>query len=125
MSNETLYERLGGEPAIGAVVSDFYDGVLSDDRVSHHFDDVDMADQRSHQTKFLSAVTGGPLRYEGEEMAVAHDGLAITAAEFEVVATHLDEALREFDVDDADREAVMAAVAGFEDDVVGAPPAEG
>jgi hemoglobin len=99
--------------------------VLDDDRVNHYFDDVDMADQRSHQTKFLSAVTGGPIRYEGEEMATAHEELAITDAEFEVVATHLDEALRAFDVDDADREAVMEAVAGFEDDVVGAPPAEG
>ncbi|QKG92279.1 group 1 truncated hemoglobin [Halorubrum sp. SS5] len=121
MSNETLYERLGGEPAIGAVVNEFYDRVLDDDRVNHYFDDVDMADQRSHQTKFLSAVTGGPMQYEGEEMATAHEELAITDAEFEVVATHLDEALRAFDVDDADREAVMEAVAGFEDDVVGDP----
>jgi hemoglobin len=125
MPNETLYERLGGEPAIGAVVNEFYDRVLDDDRVNHYFDDVDMADQRSHQTKFLSAVTGGPIRYEGEEMATAHEELAITDAEFEIVATHLDEALRAFDVDDADREAVMEAVAGFEDDVVGGPPAEG
>ena len=119
MSNETLYERLGGEPAIGAVVNEFYDRVLADDRVNHHFDDVDMADQRSHQTKFLSAVTGGPLRYEGEEMATAHEELAITSAEYEAVATHLDEALRAFDVDDADRGAVMEAIAGFEADVVG------
>ena len=123
MPNETLYERLGGEPAIGAVVSEFYDRVLDDDRVNHHFDDVDMAEQRSHQTKFLSAVTGGPIRYDGEEMAVAHEELAITAAEFEVVAAHLDEALRAFDVADADREAVLEAVEGFEDDVVGRPPA--
>ena len=125
MPNETLYERLGGEPAIGAVVNEFYDRVLADDRVNHHFDDVDMAEQRSHQTKFLSAVTGGPMRYEGAEMATAHEELAITAAEFDVVAEHLDEALREFDVDDADREAVMEAVAGFEGDVVGDQTAEG
>ena len=119
MSNETLYDRLGGEPAIGAVVEEFYDRVLDDERVSHHFDGVDMADQRSHQTKFLSAVTGGPMRYEGAEMATAHEELAITAAEFEAVATHLDEALRAFDVDGADRGAVMEAIAGFEGDVVG------
>jgi hemoglobin len=58
-------------------------------------------------------------------MATAHEELAITDAEFEIVATHLDEALRAFDVDAEDREAVMEAVAGFEDDVVGGPPAEG
>jgi hemoglobin len=124
MSSETLYERLGGEPAIGAVVDEFYDRVLDDDRVNHHFDGVDMAEQRSHQTKFLSAVTGGPMQYEGPEMATAHEELAITSAEFEAVATHLDEALRSFDVDDADREAVMEAVAGFEDGIVNGPPTD-
>lgn len=56
-------------------------------------------------------------------MATAHEELAITDAEFEIVATHLDDALREFDVGDADREAVMEAVSGFEGDVVG-PPAD-
>jgi len=121
MPNETLYDRLGGEPAIGAVVEEFYDRVLADERVAHHFEDVDMAAQRSHQTKFLSAVTGGPIQYEGEDMASAHAGLEITGEEFRIVATHLDEALRAFDVDEADREAVMEAVAGFEDDVVGGP----
>jgi len=121
MPNETLYDRLGGEPAIGAVVEEFYDRVLADERVAHHFEDVDMAAQRSHQTKFLSAVTGGPIQYEGEDMASAHAGLEITGEEFRIVATHLDEALRAFDVDEADREAVMEAVSGFEDDVVDGP----
>ncbi|ELZ58564.1 MULTISPECIES: group I truncated hemoglobin [Halorubrum] len=121
MPNETLYDRLGGEPAIGAVVGEFYDRVLADERVAHHFEDVDMAAQRSHQTKFLSAVTGGPIQYEGEDMATAHAGLGITSEEFGVIATHLDKALRAFDVDEADREAVMEAVAGFEDDVVEEP----
>jgi hemoglobin len=118
MADGTLYDRLGGEPAVGAVVSEFYDRVLADERVCHHFEDVDMADQRSHQTKFLSAVTGGPMRYEGDEMDVAHEGLAITDADFDAVAEHLDDALREFDVDDADRGAVLEAVEAYRDATV-------
>jgi len=118
MSDATLYDRLGGEPAVGAVVNEFYDRVLADERVAHHFDDVDMADQRSHQTKFLSAVTGGPMTYEGDDMETAHEGLAITDDEFDAIATHLDGALREFDVADADREAVMETVEGYRGDIV-------
>ncbi|GAA0548082.1 group 1 truncated hemoglobin [Halorubrum ejinorense] len=124
MPNEALYDRLGGEPAIGAIVDEFYERVLDDERVAHQFDDVDMSDQRSHQTKFLSAVTGGPMQYEGDDMKTAHEELAITPEEYEAVATHLDEALRVFDVDDADREAVMEAIAGFEGDVVDGPADE-
>ncbi|MFD1569504.1 group I truncated hemoglobin [Halorubrum laminariae] len=118
MSDATLYDRLGGEPAVGAVVTEFYDRVLADDEVAHHFDDIDMSEQRSHQTKFLSAVAGGPMQYEGDDMETAHEGLEITDAEFDAIAAHLDGALREFDVDDADREAVLEAVEGFRDDIV-------
>ncbi len=118
MSEATLYERLGGEPAIGAVVNEFYDRVLADDRVSSSFDGVDMAAQRSHQTKFLSAVTGGPMQYDGAEMGEAHAELAISDEEFDVVAGHLDAALREFDVDEADREAVMNAVEAYREAIV-------
>jgi len=118
MSDATLYDRLGGEPAVGAVVNEFYDRVLADDQVAHYFDDVEMSDQRSHQTKFLSAVTGGPTQYEGDDMQTAHEGMGISDAEFGAIATHLDGALREFDVEKADREAVMEAVEGFRDDIV-------
>ncbi|OYR53059.1 group 1 truncated hemoglobin [Halorubrum sp. Ea8] len=118
MPDATLYDRLGGGPAIGAVVNEFYDRVLADERVAHHFDDVEMADQRSHQTKFLSAVTGGPIEYGGDDMETAHGGLGVTDAEFDAIAAHLDAALREFDVDDADREAVLEAVEAFREDTV-------
>jgi hemoglobin len=118
MPDATLYDRLGGEPAVGAVVNEFYERVLADERVNHHFDDVDMADQRSHQTKFLSAVTGGPMQYEGDDMRTAHETMEITDGEFDVVAEHLDGALREFDVADADREAVMETVEAYRDDIV-------
>lgn len=92
--------------------------MLADERVAHRFDDVDMSAQRSHQTKFLSAVTGGPMQYEGDDMETAHEGLGVTDAEFDAIAGHLDAALREFDVDDADREAVMETVEGYRDDIV-------
>ena len=39
-SSPTLYEQLGGAPAVDAAVDVFYRKVLSDDRVSQFFDDV-------------------------------------------------------------------------------------
>lgn len=118
MPDATLYDRLGGEPAVGAVVNEFYNRVLADERVAHHFDDVDMVDQRSHQTKFLSGVTGGPMQYEGDDMRTAHETMGVTGAEFDAIAGHLDGALRGFDVADADREAVMETVEEYRDDIV-------
>ncbi|WP_265109522.1 group I truncated hemoglobin [Halosolutus halophilus] len=116
--SETIYERLGGEDAIAAVVDRFYERLLEDDRVAHFFEDVDMRRQRAHQTQFLSSVAGGPVEYSGEDMQSAHDHLDITPSDFDVIATHLAETLVEFEVEEADRAAVMEAVAGYEDDVV-------
>jgi len=121
MTDATLYDRLGGKNGVGAVVTEFYDRVLDDERVAHHFSDTDMSDQRAHQTQFLSAVTGGPIRYEGADMRTAHEGMEITDAEFDAIATHLDDALVAFDVDDGDREAVLGAVESYREAIVETP----
>ncbi|APX97541.1 group I truncated hemoglobin [Natronorubrum daqingense] len=116
--SETLYERLGGQEAIGAVVERFYERVLADEQVAHYFDDVDMQKQRAHQTQFISAVAGGPVDYSGEDMETAHEDLGITTADFNAIAAHLEATLEAFEVDADDRDAVLAAVGEYEDDIV-------
>lgn len=114
----TLYERLGGRESIRAVVDEFYDRVLADDRVNGYFEETDVAALRAHQTGFLVAVAGGPDAYEGRDLAEAHAGLGIDAEAFAVVATHLDETLLAFDVPDRERSEVMDAVGSLEPAVV-------
>jgi len=115
---DSLYERLGGDDAITAVVDEFYDRVMADEQVAGYFDDVDMQKQRAHQTQFISSVTGGPVEYTGEEMAAAHADMGITPSDFGAIATHLDDALAEFDVDEDDREAVLEEIASYQDAIV-------
>jgi hemoglobin len=125
MSEETLYRRLGGRDALAAVVDSFYDRVLADDRLSPFFEDVDMAEQRAHQTQFLSAVAGGPVEYDGADMAAAHDHLDIDHEEYDAIERHLGAALDDHDVPADDRDAVLEAVESFRGDIVseGARPA--
>ncbi|MCU4741250.1 group 1 truncated hemoglobin [Halobacteria archaeon AArc-m2/3/4] len=118
MSEQTLYERLGGEDAIAAVVDRFYERVLADDQLAGFFEDVDMQRQRAHQTQFLSAVAGGPVDYTGKDMQTVHADLEIRQSDFDAIATHLEETLVEFDVDDDDREAVLEAFGSYEDAIV-------
>lgn len=92
--------------------------MLSDESVAGFFDDVDMAAQRAHQTQFLSAVAGGPVQYDGEDMREAHEGLGLEPRHFRAIATHLEAALRAFDVSDDSVEAIMSEVAALEDDVL-------
>lgn len=118
-NESTLYERLGGRDAIASVVDDFYDRLLDDDRVAGFFEDVDMTRQRAHQTQFLSTVTGGPVEYDGAEMHEAHDHLDITDEDYDVVGTHLGEALADAGVPEEDRAAVMDEVEALRDPIVG------
>lgn len=120
MSEETLYERLGGRETTAAVVDEFYDHVMADDRVNHYFEDVDMTRQRAHQAQFISSVTGGPIEYDGRDMETAHEGMGITEEEFDAIATHLDDALETFDVPAAEREEVIEEIESYEDAIVGA-----
>lgn len=45
----TLYERLGGEAAIGAVVEKFYELMLDDERVKHFYEAVDLGKLKCRQ----------------------------------------------------------------------------
>lgn len=116
--DETVFDRLGGHDAVENVVNDFYDRVLSDERVVHHFEDTDTTELRAHQVQFISAVTGGPVQYSGQDMREAHEGMGITDEEFDVVADHLDTALAENDVSGDDREQVLAEVEELRPEIV-------
>jgi len=118
MPEDTLYERLGERESIAAVVDEFYDRVLADEELTEYFENTDTAALRYHQTQFLTSVTGGPVEWDGDDMATAHAELGVTAADFGRIAGHLDDALGEFDVPTAEREAVMEAVASYEADIV-------
>ena len=59
----TLYDRLGGAPAISSVVNKFYTYMLKDDVVSSFFANTDMTKQISRQVQFITLVTGGPNIY--------------------------------------------------------------
>lgn len=119
MSQKSLYDAIGGRDAVELVVDDFYDRVLDDPLLVPYFEDTDMDALFSHQVQFVSAVAGGPVAYDGEDMQAAHDGMGITEEAFAHVAEHLDAALRENGVADASAETIMEEVAALEDDVVG------
>ena len=68
----TVYEQVGGEGAVDAAVDLFYRKVLTDDRISRFFDDVDMDRQSAKQKAFLTMVLGGPARYTGLDMRRGH-----------------------------------------------------
>ena len=94
----SIYERIGGEPAVDAAVDIFYRKVLADPRISQFFDSVDMDRQRAKQKAFLSFAFGGPSHYSGQDMRAAHAKMALTDAHFNAVLENLGATLTELGV---------------------------
>jgi hemoglobin len=95
---QSLYDQLGGEAAVDAAVDVFYRKVLSDDRISRFFDDIDMDEQIAKQKGFLTMVFGGPVAYTGKDMRNGHARLVergLNDSHVDVVIELLGESLRE------------------------------
>lgn len=118
---ESIFARIGGQPAIDATVDLFYKKVLADERVNHFFEDVNMKRQHSRQKSFIAAALGGPEPYEGKDMRAAHEHLELTEEHFGIIAQHLVASLKELGVDEKLIDKVVAVVATTKDDVLNKP----
>lgn len=117
----TIYEQIGGEPAMQAAVERFYRKMLEDERVAHFFDDVDMEGQIAKQKGFLTMVTGGPHGYTGKSMRDAHEHLVARGLDdthVDLVIQHLGDTLAELGVPKELIEQIAAAAEGLRKDVL-------
>jgi hemoglobin len=118
----TLYEQLGGEPAVQELTERFYRKMLADERVSDFFDDIDMDRQLAKQKAFLTMVTGGPNHYTGKDMRTAHAHLlarGLNDTHVDVVVHYLGETLEELGAPAEAVATVRAAANSLRDDVLG------
>ncbi|WP_435156293.1 group I truncated hemoglobin [Haladaptatus sp. DFWS20] len=115
---QTVYQDIGGEEAVRAVVDDFYDRVLADEQLVPYFEGMEMSELRAHQVQFISAVAGGPVEYTGDDMREAHSHLDIDEKDFDAVGRYLQSALQTNGVDDQNVEAIMAQVVALKDPIL-------
>jgi hemoglobin len=118
----TLYERLGGAPAVDQAVQIFYRKVLSDDRIQRFFDGVDMDGQIAKQKAFLTMALGGPSNYTGKDLRTAHAPLVekgLNDSHFDAVVENLVATLKELGVGDELIGEVGALLGPTRSDVLG------
>ncbi len=118
----TLYERIGGAPAVKAAVDIFYGKVLADDRIAHFFEGVDMAGQSAKQRAFLIMVFGGPNTYTGADMRRGHAKLVergLNDNHFDAVVENLASTLAELGVSASDIGEVAVIAESVRNDVLG------
>ena len=72
--------------------------------------------------ELISAVSGGPLKYEGRPMKPVHQGMAISDAQFNALAGDLSAVLKKYNVPSKEAGELLAVIATTRKDVVEAGP---
>jgi truncated hemoglobin YjbI len=116
--NGTLYERLGGMPAISAVVDDFVKNVLGDQRINKKFAKSDATRLVINLKDFVCNATGGPCQYYGLNMKKSHAKMRVTGGEFSALVEDLVRSLDKFRVGEREKNELLSALAGLKDDIV-------
>ncbi len=115
----TIYDEIGGEPAVTAVVDAFYDRLVTDPDLLSHFGGRDMARLKAHQRALVTVALGGTSeQYTGRMMHPAHAGLAITNEAFDKVLDHLLAVLTDVGVPTLTSAKILAILQPLRTDVV-------
>lgn len=115
----TLFERLGGQPAINAVVHEFVLTTKADDRINHLFMNVDAAKLEAAMDDHVCSITGGGCTYKGKSMTEAHTGMKLTQAHFDAFMDDLQKVLAKLNVPKRETDEVLGAFRGLQPEVVG------
>jgi len=114
----SLYDRLGGKPAITAVVGDFLQAVGNDGRVRHQPAPERVPALRALLVDLVCQASGGPCVYGGRDMKAAHAGMGISQAEFEAVVDDLVKTLDHYKVAEREKRELLALLGPMRNDIV-------
>jgi truncated hemoglobin YjbI len=126
-ATKTLYERLGGEPAIRAVVDDFVARLAENPKVNvtrkgtpkeWNPTPENVAKLKKGLVDLIGMVTGGPQKYTGRSMKEVHAGMQITQAEFDAAGADLKATLNKFKVPAKEQDELMKIVGSTAPDIV-------
>ena len=118
MEKKSLYDRLGGKPAITAVVDDFIGNVAGDGRINKRFANANIPRLKGMLVDQICGATGGPCKYTGQNMKDAHTGMKIMDAEFGALVEDLVKSLDKFKVPAQEKSELLAALGGMKGDIV-------
>lgn len=113
-----MYERLGGQDAIVAVVDDFVARCAGDDRINSKFGRTDIPRLKKMLVDQVCEATGGPCTYTGRDMKETHAGMGVTKGEFDSLVEDLVATLDGFNVPKAEQQELLGLLAPMQGDIV-------
>jgi hemoglobin len=114
----SLFDRLGGQPAITAVVDSFVAIVAKDARINAKFAKSDVGRVKKMLVDQVCSQTGGPCTYTGRSMKEAHLNMGVTEGEFNALVEDLVTTLTAFKVPKPEQDELLNALGAMKGDIV-------
>jgi hemoglobin len=118
MVDRSLYDRLGGRGAVAGVVDDFVGRAAGDSRINAKFARTDVPRLKAMLVEQVTAASGGPVKYTGRGMRETHDGMGVTAGEFDALVGDLVATLNQFNVPAAEQQELLGILGPLRADIV-------
>ncbi len=118
MADKTLYDRLGGKPAITAVVDDFVGRVAADGRINGKFANTNIPRLKMLLVEQICQASGGPCVYTGRSMKATHVGMGVSNADFDALVGDLVATLNKFKVPEREKNELLGALGPMKGDIV-------
>jgi hemoglobin len=120
-ATKSLFDRLGGLPAITAVVEEFVGRTTTDDRIKERFFNTDATNLKKLLVEFVCVATGGPCKYSGRSMEDSHAGMDLVDDEFGALVEDLVAALDKFKVPEKEKGELLTIAGSLKADIVEKP----
>ncbi|MGM0429280.1 MAG: group I truncated hemoglobin [Pseudomonadota bacterium] len=115
---QNLYQQLGEQEGIETVVEEMLYRVGGDDRIAHHFADVDIMRVHKLISEQICDVSGGPCDYSGDDMKTSHRNMGVTNADFNALVEHLIAAMEKYEIPVAAQNQLLGLLAPMHGDIV-------
>jgi hemoglobin len=123
MADKSLYDRLGGKPAITAVVDDFVGRVAADSRINGKFANSNIPRLKMLLVEQICQASGGPCTYTGRSMKATHAGMGVSSSDFDALVGDLVATLNKFKVPEREKSELLGALGPMKGDIVEKPMA--
>ncbi len=120
-TEKTLYARLGGYDVIAVVVDEFLQTLSSDPRMARFSAGMNLERRKRNRQltlDYLCAAAGGPTFYLGQDMKTAHEGLGISANDWQIAIDHVQRAMTKFKLPERESKELMAVFSGLADQII-------
>lgn len=115
----SLYERLGGEKGIAALVEDTIAAHLANPVVQARFRAIkDLEHAKKMAREFFAAGSGGPGAYTGRDMRTTHTGMNISEQEYMAVMDDIMGAMAKHKLDEATQKDVLAILYSLKGEII-------